>query len=158
MSKSSIQSFRPKYGQCSKSLKDMSYNLTDYKYTVLQKRYIPLITLKEISSMKTTKPISIDYLIERTNMYRNKSSGVHLFSVLEKQSIDCSNPRISSFYPRISLTESAHRPCATINSYIIFSAPKSLSHMGSEAYFDVIDDEKNNKLNHLLKMRVAGEQ
>ena len=80
-----------------------------------------------------------------------------LFSVLEKQSIDCSNPRISSFYPRISLTESAHRPCATIDSYIIFSAPKSLSRMGSEAYFDVIDDEKNNKLNHLLKMRVAGE-
>ena len=85
MRKSIIQRFRPKYGHCSKSLKDMSHNLTDYKYTVLQKRYIPLITLKEISSMKTTNPISIDYLIERTNMYRNKSSGVHLFSVLEKQ-------------------------------------------------------------------------
>ena len=134
----------------------MSYNLTDYKYTVLQKRYTPLITLKEISSMKTTKPISIDYLIERTNMYRNKSSGVHLFSVLEKQSIDCSNPRISSFYPRISLTESAHRPCATINSYINFSDTKSLSRIGSNVYLDVINDAKNDKLDHLLKMRVTG--
>ena len=156
MNKFIIQRFRPKYGYCSKSLKDMSYNLTDYKYTVLQKRYIPLITLKEISSMKTTKPISIDYLIERTNMYRNKSSGVHLFSVLEKQSIDCSNPRISSFYPRISLTESAHRPCATIDSYINFSDTKSLSRIGSNVYLDVINDEKNNKLDHLLKMRVTG--
>ena len=158
MSKSIIQRFRLKYGHCSKSLKDMSYNLTDYKYTVLQKRYIPLITLKEISSMKTTKPISIDYLIEHTNMYRNKSSGVHLFSVLEKQSIDCSNPRISSFYPRISLTESAHRPCATINSYINFSDTKSLSRIGSNVYLDVINDAKNDKLDHLLKMSVASKQ
>ena len=156
MRKSNIQRFRLKYGHCSKSLKDMSYNLTDYKYTVLQKRYIPLITLKEISSMKTTKPISIDYLIERTNMYRNKPSGVHLFSVLEEQSIDCSNPRISSFYPSISLTESAHRPCATINSYINFSNPKPLSRMGSDAYLHVNNDKKNDKLDHLLKMRVTG--
>ena len=158
MSKSIIQRFRPKYGQCSKSLKDMSYNLTDYKYTVLQKRYIPLITLKEISSMKTTKPISIDYLIERTNMYRNKSSGVHLFSVLEEQSIDWSNPRISIFYPRRSLTESSHRTCSNINSYINFSDPKSLSRMGSDVYLHVINNEKNDKLDHLLKMRVAGKQ
>ena len=134
----------------------MSYNLTDYKYTVLQKRYIPLITLKEISSMKTTKPISIDYLIERTNMYRNKFSGVHLFSVLEEQSIDWSNPRISSFYPRRSLTELAYRTSANINSYINFSDTKSLSRIGSNVYLDVINDAKNDKLDHLLKMRVTG--
>ena len=156
MNKFIIQRFRPKYGYCSKSLKDMSYNLTDYKYTVLQKRYIPLITLKEISSMKTTKPISIDYLIERTNMYRNKSSGDHLFSILEEQSIDWSNPRISIFYPRRSLTESVYRTCAKIDSYIIFSDPKSLSYMGSDVYLHVNNDEKNDKINHLLKMRVTG--
>ena len=156
MIKSIIQRFRPKYGHCSKNLKDMSHNLTDYKYTVLQKRYIPLITLKEISSMKTTNPISIDYLIERTNMYRNKPSGVHLFSVLEEQSIDWSNPRISSFYPKRSLTELAYRTCANMNSYIIFSGLKPLSRMGSDAYLHVNNDEKNDKIDHLLKMRVTG--
>ena len=43
-----------------------------------------------------------------------------------------------------------------MNSYIIFSGLKPLSRMGSDAYLHVNNDKKNDKLDHLLKMRVTG--